>query len=384
MPLILYATARLARGDTLGARILLSCGYALLLATHLFTTLLFTPVALGYAAVLSTPQGRGRALLIQIQGALTGAALSAVYLVPALVYERYIPAARLIEVRPDYRFEQNFLFSGSSNAFLGTVSRFTAWTAAVAVLCYVAVLLGGRERREANWWAVVGTLSVALMLPLSNVIWRTVPLLRLIQFPFRANILLTLATAALSGLALAALRASRNWRSTALVCLAMLMAAGWIVPLVRSMSYQHSWATEAVNVDYLITAWAQWTDPKLVSLRGISGVDAGSRVVAEHGSVTVNKWQPRSIEFQVNSPGPTQVTVRQLYFPGWTASPFNVQPARSTGLISIFVPPGTNTVSLKLVHGWPEVGGLVISLLTACLLAGLTLKQFLLGGYIRR
>jgi hypothetical protein len=54
-----------------------------------------------------------------------------------------------------------------------------------------------------------------------------------------------------------------------------------------------------MNVDYLITAWAQWTDTKLVSVRGIP----------------VDVWEPRFIKFHSHSPSAIWVTAKQFYFP---------------------------------------------------------------------
>ena len=378
MPLILYFVVRLHQRRTPAALAGLAVSWGLLFASHLFTAMLFAPAPLLYAVLLARPRERAASLWAALSGMLLGAALSAAYLFPALTHEKYISAYRLIQTRPDYRFERNFLFSNvAPTEYLTQLSWFTAWTVMVAAIFFVAALLAKRTRlrREATWWAAVAGGSVLLMLPESRWLWKLLPLLSAVQFPSRFNTLLTVAAAALAAVALESLFSDWGWRKATVTGCALLLAAGWTIPMFRTMRYWYSPVRQRLAVDYLITAWAQWTNPKLVSLFGIPVDAAAPKVTAGHGTARVLRWEPRSIEFQVDSPSQTPVTVKQFYFPGWTAAladgrPLAVRPSSPEGLMAIEVPAGASDVRLRLAYGISESAGAVVSAITA---AGLLL-----------
>jgi hypothetical protein len=168
------------------------------------------------------------------------------------------------------------------------------------------------------------------------------------------------------------LRRHWQWRKAAVVGIALLSSVAWIRPLYFIMGEQHAQLRQLgnLNLDYLITAWAQWTDPKLVTVRGIP-VDAdGPRVASQGGSVVGGRWEPRLIEFHTDSPTGTWVTVRQFYFPLWTAAlakggTLTLRPSSPQGLMAVWVPAGAADVRLELAHGVPEVAGAVLSAVTA-------------------
>jgi hypothetical protein len=375
MPLILYFTAALLRRRSPAAFAGLAIAWGLLFITHLFTAMLFAPLSLAYAGWMASSRQRAASLAIATAGMLFGAALSAFYLFPALSYEKYISAWKLIQTRPDYRFDRNFLFSGIARTpYLNGLSRQTAWTVVVAGLFAASGFMtdSGRMFREALWWIAVAAASFVMMLPVSGWFWQHVPLLGAIQFPSRLNTLLTVATAALAATGMESLRRQWQWRKAALVGLALLLTAGWVRPLFYAVRYQNAHLQQlgTVNLDYLITAWAQWTDPKLLSLRGIP-LDAGTpKAVSGNGTAVAGRWEPRLIEIHADSPAATWVTVKQFYFPLWTATlaqgrPLPLRPSSPEGLIVIQVPAGVADVRLRLAHGVPEIAGAALSGLAA-------------------
>lgn len=387
MPLILCFTAVLLRSFSAAALAGLAVGWGLLLITHLFTAMLFAPLSLVYAAWVTSPRQRAASLTAVVAGMLLGVALSAFYLFPALSYEKYISAYKLIQTRPDYRFDRNFLFSAIARTpYLNGLSRFTAWTAGVAALFAASAFMAssGRLIREALYWVIVAFISFFLMLPASTWFWAHAPLLGAIQFPSRLNTLLTVATAALATIGMESLRRQWQWPKAVLVGLALLLATAWIRPLFFTMGYQDGQVQRLgdLNLDYLITAWAQWTNPRLLSLRGIP-LDAGAAKVDSQGGTAIpGRWEPRLIEFHTNSGSETWVTVKQFYFPLWTAAlaqgrPLALRPSSPEGLITVRVPAGAADVRLLLVRGIPELAGAALSGITAIalvLLASLRVK----------
>ncbi len=394
MPLILYFTTRLMKGHGTSAIAGLSVSYGCLLATHLFTALLFSPIALIYALFLAPGfTGRYTVAIKVTLGLLLGAALSGIYLLPALAWQKYISPYKLIESRPElYRFDQFFLFSSriSSDPFLRTVSWLTAWTALVAAGAFAVAcqVKGQKLRREVTFWAIVAAIGVIMMLPLSSFIWQRIPQLRAIQFPWRFNTILVLSLAVLVGLAVDSLRKQRNRLKVGIAVCTLFLILGWIVPTRRSMASQRSWVRkgEPYSQDYLITAWAQWTSPSLLTPLGVKEIaheGGDTKLLSDNNSAKLIKWTARSIEFQAVSDSDTWVTIKQFYCPGWVAmlasgQVLALKPHSPDGLMSVRVPVGNNDVRLILPRGKAEILGAEISGI-----AGLLIIVLLGSGFKR-
>ena len=387
MPLILYFTGRLIHQRTRFALAGLSVSYALLICTHLFTTLMFSAIPLVYAGVLVPPTERVRAIGKTALGLALGMTLSAVYLLPALAYQKYISPYKLIESNPEtYSFNLNFLFSPhvQSSQFLSTLSLLTAWTAVVAAGFFIVVVLSKRDAlwREGMFWGLVTIASLAIMTPVTVWLWKALPLLRAIQFPWRFNTVMAVATTALAALAIERLRRAWEWKKAAIAACTLLLAMGWILPTARSMGYQQRW-TPTETPDYLITAWAQWTDPKLLTTAGVFEIAhrGGDKVAfVENGNAAIIDRRPRAIQLSVTSPTDAWVVVKQFYFPGWTAAlangrPLATSPSVPEGLLRIEAPAGHSEIWLKMARGPAEIAGIAISAMSAVALLLLTWRR---------
>jgi hypothetical protein len=271
-------------------------------------------------------------------------------------------------------FDRFFLFSHamSSDPFIKTLSWLTAWTSLVAAGAFTIAYQTKSKRlsREAAFWVIAAAASLSMMLPFSKFVWKMVPPLRAIQFPWRFNTVLALATTILAGLAVASLLKNRGRQKTAIGVCTLVLVVGWIVPTWRSMANQHRWVkeNELYSQDYLITAWAHWTDPKLLTPPGIKAIarqGGDAQILPDNGSATSTKWTPRGIEFHVRNAADTWVTVKQFYFPGWIATLGSGQAlmlnASPEGLIRINVPAGDNEVHLRMPRGPAEISGIAIS-----------------------
>jgi len=376
MPLILYFMRRLIRERTASALAGLAVSYTFLLATHLFTALLFSPIVLLYAGFYAQEwDGRFKSLTRVGFGLVLGTGLCAAYLLPALAFQKYISPYKLIESRPElYIFDRFFLFSHamSSDPFIATLSWLTAWTTLVAVGAFAVAYTTKSKglRRESLFWAAVAAASVSMMLPFSSFVWRMVPQLRAIQFPWRCNTLLALSTTILAGLAVASFLENRGRQKTAVGVCTLVLIVGWAIPAWRSMANQHHWVkeNESYSQDYLITAWARWTNPRLLTPPGVQEIahqGGDANILPDNGSALITKWAPRAIDFHLLSEAQTSVTVKQFYFPGWTAVLASGRGLRLSpspdGLIRINLPAGYNEVHLSLPRGRVEISGIAIS-----------------------
>src|SRR6201987_5563613 len=104
------------------------------------------------------------------------------------------------------RVEDSFLFAHTGDVFHDWVLRSASWIAvALLIAAVTAIVLSQRNGRGNRLRApLIATVVMicGLLFPFSDVIWRHVPELRFLQFPWRWLLVLGLAMAALVGLAL--------------------------------------------------------------------------------------------------------------------------------------------------------------------------------------
>jgi hypothetical protein len=171
IPLLALGLKRVADGRGHG---LLAAAYGAIIATHLPLALLASLFLIApYALILAG--GRPRALLAFAAPLALGIGLAAVYLVPALALDRYRDAAVLWSdplLRPGYWLLTNAALTGMALITLKVI----------AVVALPALFMAVRWRSSWARYAIICCLVVAGLLPF---FW-SLPLIRSVQFPFRA------------------------------------------------------------------------------------------------------------------------------------------------------------------------------------------------------
>jgi 6-pyruvoyl-tetrahydropterin synthase related domain len=175
IPLLALGLKRVSEGRGIA---LLAVAYAAMIATHLPLALLASLfLILPYALVLS--RRRPRALPGFAPPLALGIGLAAIYLIPALALERYRDAAVLWSdqvLRPDHWLLVNGIRSDPLTG-MGLISL-----KVIAVIALPALFLALRRRSGWAGYAIACCLVVAGLLPF---FW-SLPLIRSVQFPFRA------------------------------------------------------------------------------------------------------------------------------------------------------------------------------------------------------
>jgi hypothetical protein len=137
----------------------------------------------------------GRYLATVFGGTLLGLALPAFFLVPAAWERRFVQIS--LAITPNMRFEDNFLFARTSdephNEVSLTVSKLAVVLLVITAVVAVALLI--KRRRAEPCPGRVGMLPATLviltgliacmLIPLSTPLWRHLPELAFLQFPWR-------------------------------------------------------------------------------------------------------------------------------------------------------------------------------------------------------
>lgn len=384
-PVALLCADRILRGERFGF-VGLAASNALLLMTHLPSTLLFGVVPILYLTTFASPQNRLRALAFGVGGCAAGAAVAAVYILPAMTMQQYVdmPNVQWSGMRNLY---YNYLFYGPRFAEENIYNRSEFWkllthvaleTSFTGLVC-AALAWSGARRCPLVFW--VSTLAFCLFMthPWSKPIWQVIPLLPAVQLPWRIILVQTLAAAALFAYGLQTVLERPSWLRVSLaICAVVVPLVQWL-PFVPELG-QHMrtkfhpedignyWEVlEYRPVDVSESQWTKFqagtpTDPRppLVT------VSAGS------GSVNVLSQSPRDILANISAQTKVTLVIRQFKFIAWHALLDGERDlpieATAEGLISVNVPDGDHRVRLHLVAMAPERAGLWISAMSVVIL----------------
>jgi SAM-dependent methyltransferase len=395
----------------------LATSYALLVMTHLPTTLLFSPVLLAYVLWNSERDEKILALARVSGSLLFGMGLSAIYLLPAMTEQGYVHLD--VTNSAHFVFQNSFLafqssiFDGSKDFSLGMARNFV-----LAMMVTLGAWLLGRRNVDASshkalqFWCALAVASFLMMLSPSKPVWQLLPVLEKIQFPWRLGILLTLAMVAVVTIWMSSsgsFRVSRNPVFVAIISLIFfiqlipLFDSPWVPPHLKSAPsiayfkgyfrdyFNHYFNEKNAALEAQIDAaqlerysyfLPQWADANLFqntsqSVRELE-VFASSTPLAQiregDGVIDLISWQPARIAFRVHSELGVLVVLHQFYFPGWVAlmdgydKRAAVTATDAEGLVAIRVPAGHHDITVERQSLPEEKLGQAISALSALLL----------------
>jgi hypothetical protein len=317
-----------------------------------------------------------RPLLLGAVAVVFGALLSAFYLLPAIYEQRWINIAQAVS--EGSRPADNFLFIHTADADHDKFNRIITCVAVLEMTVIFASAWMSRRWREIQrelWKALLswaGACSV-LMLPVSSLLWKVLPKMQFMQFPWR-------------------------W----LLCLSMIfslfVASAFVVAGMRRWWWRG--AVCAISVLVIVMAWHRiqppWCDNSgdlremqdnmedRVGYEGTDeytplGADAGALnndkdknarnvIVAgsAHAAIRVLRWDAESKMFTAEMSAPDQLALRLFRYPAWKAEVNGrvVQTASTkTGQMLVPVEGGMNDVQISFIRTWDRVVGGWISLL---------------------
>jgi len=450
LPLVFWAFGQLLDAPGFRRVGLAALAYAGLILTHNATFLVVTPLlaiyclfllarrlVIGEAAHLTNGRSsqaapRWAPVISRAGGALAAAILAfglgAVLLLPAILERGYIAQGQWTQ--GSFNYLKHFTYPGQLlSPFWGYgyagegLQDDMSLQLGIAALALTFISLVWPPRRSRAHWAfftVATAAVVALMLPISEPLWRALPLVSLVQFPWRLLILTSL-TLSLSAGALAASldEGQRHSESNeepgdlvhpaeqaaptcaeefhpviALLCLlAVLAGHGYALPQYTPPDSRSE--TEKAIIDFEtfyppdrvgMTGWVQeqpHSSPLVEEYLNDKPLTR-ARLLAGDGDVRTLRSGGASVEVQVDSPTGATVQFYVYYFPAWQVfvdgEPTAARPEGPHALLTVEVPPGSHHLLVRYTDTFWGRWGKFISLLAIVGAAALLIVEPLVKG----
>ncbi len=394
VPLVVYAALRATRGEwrfvpllaVAFAGIWLSDAPAAVVATYALALMLVVLCALR------------RSIWPIVPGAIAmagGFGLAAFYILPAAWERHWVQIGQV--VADNLYPARNFLFTRANDpefiAFNWKVSWVAAGTMAVT---FLAAIVAARKRHgfnELSWvLAALAVASALLMWPFTNFLWRLLPELQFVQFPWRWLEQLAVAFAFFVAAAMAGVR--RRWVpwlagvavfvAIAAAAAAMIQTAWWDSGDVPSMfaaihsggGYRGTDEYDPVGCDrYELPGDPDDTE----RVEGVSSLPAqqvetldaesGEVIPASGVKIHVEKWSAENRDFTAEAPQPVTLAVRLLNYPAWDVrvdgAGVRLGMVHDTGQMLVPIPQGAHRVSIRFRRTWDRLTGDAISIISA-------------------
>jgi 6-pyruvoyl-tetrahydropterin synthase related domain len=401
-PLVLWGAVRISCGEwrqvpwlaAVFGGVWISNAPAAVMATYSLTL----AIAVGCAVRQSL-----RPLILGGAAMAGGFGLAAFYILPAAWEQRWVEIGQAIG--EDLRPVQNFLFTRANQPDFVRFNWRVSWVALGAILVTTAAAArAAQRRREAPvvWWivAAVGAAAIFLMLPPSAALWRYLPKLQFMQFPWRWLEAMGVAYALFVAASMGRSGKRRAWLVPALVLVATLGTAaglirtGWwdandvpdIAEAIRSgRGYEGTDEYTPVGGDrYQLPGNPDDdTRPDDVSADPappIAMVDQSSGAIVRvvGARIQVERWTAERRRITTASETPVRIAPRLLAYPAWEVkvdgkrTAYQAQPTTTQMIIPL--PAGDHRVDIQFRRTWDRTTGGMISIVTAALLLGFALR----------
>ncbi|MBV9653388.1 MAG: hypothetical protein JOZ42_02365 [Acetobacteraceae bacterium] len=381
---LFFAAIDAALGDVRRTIVFVGPATALLAIVHLPSTVLAGGLGaiyagLGYRRLVLALRGSALAA----SGVAFGLGMAAYFVVPAVTLLNDIsPAALTDMVRSP---ETNFLlianeFRTGHGALHGLLLDLSLVIPLAACLATAPAALRANPRSR----AIVGTCLIAavLTLPVSGFVWRYLPPLRMVQFPWRALLVVSLLASTCVAVALPVLKTVIR---RVILCSAAILAVGNFAIALRLSDGFTSAASRTQQVlqegggdapEYLPADAARqgWFD---VAHPGPGNVTRAAAFVSpclRKGGETASAEE---LTFDVHDCS-GRLVLPQFYFPGWVAvtgtAALPVAPDPHSGLASAILGEGSRTLLLRRKMLGAEKLGAAISIVCIVLWAALAFQ----------
>jgi len=317
-------------------------------------------------------------LLVGAAAVALGACLAAFYLFPAVYEQRWVNifGALGAGLRP----HDSFLFTRTGDADHDHFNFLVSWVAVAEIsgiiFCAVAARSWREKRRDAwDGLSLWGGVSTLVMVSITALLWKILPKLQFVQFPWRWLLCLSFCLSILFAMGVS------RWSVRVAVCAVLLLVvvlAGW--------HFQKPWWDHAADLREM--------QDNMSDGIGYEGVDEYTPVGADpsaieqdtrkvkvdgsaHSAIHVYHWNPESKMLTAEMSAPDRLALRLLRYPAWKVEVngrgVETTAREGTGQMLVPVETGMNRVQITFVRTWDRTVGGWISGISALSLVAWTI-----------
>ncbi|MGD0964284.1 MAG: 6-pyruvoyl-tetrahydropterin synthase-related protein [Candidatus Acidiferrales bacterium] len=331
---------------------------------------------------------------------LAGFGLAAFYILPAAWEQRWVEISQALAA--NLRPERNFIFTSSNDPeFLIFNWKISAVALAMMLLAGESAVFVARRRRELAevWWALLWLATAAsfLMFRPSTPLWRYLPKLAFVQFPWRWLEPLAVAFAFFLAAAIGLIRQRRASALALVAVLALIGITGRLIAkdtwwddgdvpflageIADGHGYEGTDEYAPVGSDryQLPGATPDAEDiPDVAPTPPVAAIDPGTgKIIEAPGTqVKIIRWQSERKAFVESSAKPVTLALRLVNYPAWEVrvdgNDVQAASADMTAEMLLPLPPGSHQVEARLRRTWDCTAGETISLLSVFGLMGYT------------
>lgn len=373
LPLMLIFARDVATGKKYGV-----CGFAvvlgLMIMTNIPSTVVCGPLAVLYGAAYCDRKLLPSILFKGIAAVLLGFGLAAIFLLPTVFYLQY-SLAYLQWADPRSNSLQNFLEFGIGNT--SQLMYSALWSIQVGLVAGYGVLTRGNKSNGRKFLIYASVIVLFMTLSTSKTLWDMLVVTRFLQHPARLFIVTTLAISALASLPEVKGKYVKPLLVFCVACVFVLAYQTRITPEQFRQAKPLEYAQYQLAVDqypsYLAHAGLVKPYYNKDKLDALSHNSPQIQVVQGDATYAITRWRPRDIAFTYSAHSPSELQLRQMYFPVWQAY-VNGQPIETlwddvSDQVVIVLPAGSGAVTVQLLPMWPEMTGELITILSASIIA---------------
>lgn len=380
VPLLLYRTIKLAKKQTVRNVVSLALCVGVLALSHNMYLVVLLPVLAAY--FMTNMTGLTWRGLLSLGVALgLGLGLASYYLIPAFFYK---DLTHLSEIGKWFLENNNFVtmkdlllprwgFSGlRRDSGEGLMSMQIGWPQVVVVIAAgwltLKNKLGAHKKRSVFIWILlVGALL--MMHKQSLWVWKMVPILQNLQFPWRLMFLVNLATAWMA----ACVFGKFKLRQLAIVIAILILANRGYWHVYRYYIREDP-TVKAIGYPGTLTMLLEET-PKWFNVLMQHSPYHQSQIYSGEANIVNKTWKTNYHEFEVTSDSEFVMTDRTHYWPGWNVyvddekvDTLDREDKKTFGLITFKVPKGKHHIEVRLKEPMLNKIGNAISLVAAGLI----------------
>lgn len=372
VPLLLLSVLRLAEGKwrawvplalVLAAAWLSNAPAALMIHYSLGLLLL----------IFAWQRGSPRILVQGAAAVILAACLASFYLLPAIYEQKWVNIAEAVSAGS--RPADNFLFIHTSDADHDAFNRLISWVAVLEMVLALGAGWAAKSWRAQNRplskillaWALACSV---LMFPVTALLWRYLPKLQFMQFPWRWLLCLSLL------FTIFITTGVRRWTLRAAICLTaiLVIVTAWHriqPPWWDNLGDLHEMQdnmTDGPGYEGTDEYTPSGCDPATIEKDGHNVRVDGTA----HAAIRVLQWKAESKVFVAEMSAPDRLALTLFSYPAWRVDvnghEVETSQREGTGQMLVPVQAGINRVQITFTRTWDRTLGGTISLLTAGLL----------------